>query len=93
MNLESSNGNSYNNADSFAMSFDKAWETCTSQAEMQAVSTEAKLNLHATVLEGINAHHKAEATFKALARALKVAVSLDPARAGQIPSTKGSISE
>ena len=56
-------------------------------------STEAKLNLHATVLEGINAHHKAEATFKALARALKVAVSLDPARAGQIPSTKGSISE
>ena len=55
-------------------------------------STEAKINLHASVLEGINAHHKAEATFKALARALKVAVSLDPSRADQVPSTKGSIS-
>lgn len=56
-------------------------------------ATEAKINLHATVLEGINAHHKAEATFKALARALMFAVTIDPRRAGQIPSTKGSISK
>ena len=54
-------------------------------------AVEARVNLHAKVLEGINPHHKAEAAFKALARALRDAVSIDPRVADQVPSTKGTI--
>jgi imidazoleglycerol-phosphate dehydratase len=39
----------------------------------------------------VNDHHKAEAAFKALARALDAACRIDPRRAGDIPSTKGTI--
>jgi imidazoleglycerol-phosphate dehydratase len=49
------------------------------------------MNLHIRVLEGVNDHHKIEAAFKALARALDAAVRIDPRRAGDIPSTKGTI--
>jgi imidazoleglycerol-phosphate dehydratase len=49
------------------------------------------MNLHAKILSGLNAHHKAEALFKALARALRDAVELDPRATGQVPSTKGTI--
>jgi len=52
---------------------------------------EAKLNIHAKVLSGINDHHKAEALFKALARALDAATRIDERIAGKIPSTKDSI--
>jgi imidazoleglycerol-phosphate dehydratase len=41
--------------------------------------------------KGRNDHHLAEAAFKALARALRMAVALDPRRAGAVPSTKGSL--
>ena len=51
-------------------------------------ATEARLNLHARVLSGINDHHKAEALFKALARALDAATRLDPRLMGRVPSTK-----
>ena len=51
---------------------------------------EARIALHIRVLEGRNAHHVYEAQFKAVARALKVAVTLD-SRVGGIPSTKGSL--
>lgn len=51
---------------------------------------EARIALHIRVLEGRNAHHVYEAQFKAVARALKEAVSLD-SRVGGIPSTKGSL--
>jgi len=51
---------------------------------------EARIALHVRVLEGRNAHHVYEAQFKAVARALKVAVTLD-SRVGGIPSTKGSL--
>ncbi|MBU6164235.1 MAG: imidazoleglycerol-phosphate dehydratase HisB [Actinomycetales bacterium] len=51
---------------------------------------EARIALHVRVLEGRNAHHVYEAQFKAVARALKEAVSLD-SRVGGIPSTKGSL--
>lgn len=51
---------------------------------------EARIALHIRVLEGRNAHHVYEAQFKAVARALKVAVTLDSRVAG-IPSTKGSL--
>lgn len=51
---------------------------------------EARIALHIRVLEGRNAHHVYEAQFKAVARALRVAVTLD-SRVGGIPSTKGSL--
>jgi imidazoleglycerol-phosphate dehydratase len=54
-------------------------------------ASEAKLNIHAKVLSGIDDHHKAEALFKALARALDVATRLDERIAGRIPSTKDTI--
>jgi len=54
-------------------------------------ASEAKLNIHAKVLSGINDHHKAEALFKALARALDTATRIDNRIVGKIPSTKNTI--
>ena len=54
----------------------------------QAVAREAGLNLHIRLIVGKNAHHIAEAAFKAFGRALRQAISLDPRVTG-IPSTKG----
>ena len=51
-------------------------------------AAEAKINLHARVIAGINDHHKAEAVFKALARALDSATRIDPRIKGRVPSTK-----
>jgi len=48
------------------------------------------MNLHAALLCGSDDHHKAEALFKALGRALRAAVALDPRR-GDVPSTKGTL--
>ena len=53
-----------------------------------SLASEAKINLHAKVLSGINDHHKAEALFKALARALDTATQVDERIAGKVPSTK-----
>ncbi len=55
-----------------------------------AVADHARLNLHLDLIRGRNSHHIAEATFKATARALRMAVALDP-RARDVPSTKGSL--
>ncbi|PJB49846.1 MAG: imidazoleglycerol-phosphate dehydratase HisB [Chloroflexi bacterium CG_4_9_14_3_um_filter_45_9] len=54
-------------------------------------ASEAKINLHAKVITGINDHHKAEALFKALGRALDSATRIDERIAGRIPSTKEAI--
>jgi imidazoleglycerol-phosphate dehydratase len=54
----------------------------------RAVANTAKLTLHVTVERGANTHHMVEAAFKAFARALREAVSIDPDERG-IPSTKG----
>jgi imidazoleglycerol-phosphate dehydratase len=54
----------------------------------RAVANSAKLTLHVTVECGSNTHHMVEAAFKAFARALREAVSIDPDETG-IPSTKG----
>ncbi len=59
---------------------------------LEAFAIEARVTLHARVLEGVNPHHRAEASFKALAKAMRDAVELDPRAAGQTPSTKGTIS-
>jgi imidazoleglycerol-phosphate dehydratase len=56
----------------------------------RAIATNAKLTLHLTAERGTNAHHLIEAAFKALARALRQSVALDPGEAG-IPSTKGTL--
>lgn len=54
-----------------------------------AVVNHAQMTLHIRQLDGINSHHIIEATFKAFARGLRMAVEVDPRRAGQIPSSKG----
>ncbi|HET6427790.1 MAG TPA: imidazoleglycerol-phosphate dehydratase HisB [Phycisphaerae bacterium] len=51
----------------------------------------AAMNLHVNVPYGTNDHHIAEAIFKAFAQALRVAKSVDPERAGEVPSTKGTL--
>ena len=56
----------------------------------RAVATNAKLTLHLSNPYGSNAHHMIEACFKAFARALRIAVSIDPDEPG-IPSTKGTL--
>jgi imidazoleglycerol-phosphate dehydratase len=58
---------------------------------LESLAYEGRLNLHARLLAGMDDHHRAEAIFKALARALDMAVQHDPRLAGQIPSTKGTL--
>jgi imidazoleglycerol-phosphate dehydratase len=55
----------------------------------QAFAQNAGLTLHVECLYGENNHHIVESCFKALARALRTALTLDPRMAGQVPSTKG----
>lgn len=57
----------------------------------RALAFNAGITLHVTLKAGTNAHHVAEACFKALARALRQAVEPDPRAAGAIPSTKGAL--
>lgn len=56
----------------------------------ESLAIHGRLNLHARVLYGRNDHHKIEAIFKALARALDAATLIDPRRQG-VPSTKGTL--
>src|SRR5690606_29292361 len=57
----------------------------------QALVVQARMNLHVHLRAGGNAHHVVEAMFKGLARALRMACARDPALAGAVPSTKGSL--
>lgn len=54
-----------------------------------AFAMNAGITLHVEVLHGVNAHHMIEACFKALARALRDAIAIDPRHAHEVPSTKG----
>ncbi len=65
------------------------YETALTEEFLQALSRAAGLTLHVRLLYGRNAHHSTEAIFKALARALSDAVSIDPRAGDDIPSTKG----
>ncbi|MGI6217798.1 MAG: imidazoleglycerol-phosphate dehydratase HisB [Coriobacteriales bacterium] len=56
-----------------------------------ALCTNMGMTLHVRKLAGENTHHIMEATMKAIGRAVSEAVSIDPRREGQIPSTKGTI--
>jgi imidazoleglycerol-phosphate dehydratase len=57
----------------------------------ESLAMEARMNLHARLLAGRDDHHRAEALFKALARALHQATRLDPTLGGDVPSTKDFI--
>ena len=58
----------------------------------QAFAMNAGITLHTEIAYGANSHHIAESCFKALARALRDALEIDPRQADRIPSTKGTLS-
>ena len=58
---------------------------------MQSLAINAGICLHLRLLAGRDPHHIVEAQFKAVARALRIAVAIDPRVADAIPSTKGSL--
>ena len=58
---------------------------------LESLAIEARLNLHAKILYGTNDHHKAEALFKALGRAMDMATRIDQRISGELPSTKGRL--
>ncbi len=68
-----------------------AMDTQLVEEFFRAFAGNAKLTLHVTRRAGENAHHVAEACFKAVARALRMAVEHDPRTADAVPSTKGSL--
>ena len=64
------------------------FESDLAEEFLRAVAGTAKLTLHVVIERGTNTHHMVEAAFKAFARALREAVSIDPTESG-VPSTKG----
>ncbi len=58
----------------------------------ESLAAEGRFNLHLTVLRGTNEHHMIESAFKAFARALREAASIDDRADGAVPSTKGTLS-
>lgn len=68
-----------------------AFDTQLAYEFFQGFSNHAGVTLHIDNLQGDNAHHQCETIFKAFARALRMALEIDPRAAGVIPSTKGSL--
>jgi imidazoleglycerol-phosphate dehydratase len=66
------------------------YETELTEEFFRAVAGGAKMTLHVDIRYGSNVHHMIEAAFKAFARALRVAISIDPEEKG-VPSTKGTL--
>jgi imidazoleglycerol-phosphate dehydratase len=66
------------------------FDTDLTEEFFRAVATNAKLTAHVGTRYGTNAHHMVEACFKAFARALREAMSIDPDESG-VPSTKGTL--
>jgi len=79
------------------------WKDLFTQSRLGGMDTEmfqhwfhsfaqaAGITLHVETLYGSNNHHIAEAAFKGLARALRIAIEIDPRKADAIPSTKGTL--
>jgi len=80
--------------DKFEFPTEKIGEFDTQLVEVfwQAVAANALMNLHVVLHHGRNSHHIAEAIFKGTARALRLAVTVDPRQTG-VPSSKGTLSE
>jgi len=57
----------------------------------QALATHGGITLHVDQIHGLNSHHIAEATFKSVARALRMAVEVDPRMGDTLPTTKGAL--
>lgn len=57
----------------------------------RSLAADARMTLHATIVRGDNDHHRAEALFKAFARALDDATRIDERLAGELPTTKGAL--
>ena len=78
---------------SVAFERDKIGEMDTELFEefFRALAMNALMTLHVTQRAGRNAHHVAEACFKAVARAVRAATEMDPRAPGAIPSTKGAL--
>ena len=70
-----------------------AFQTDTVDDFWQGFATGAKCNLHLDILRGRSDHHKIEAAFKAAARAIRQAVTIDPRLGGTVPSTKGTLTD
>ena len=68
-----------------------AFDTELIREFLQALSTHGGITLHLDMNHGLNSHHIAEAAFKALARALRMAIEPDPRAPTAIPSTKGTL--
>jgi len=68
-----------------------SFDTELVQEWFQAFAMNSGVTLHVTTLYGTNDHHIAESCFKGLARALRVALAIDPRAANEVPSTKGSL--
>ena len=60
---------------------------------LESFGQEGHMALYIKVIEGSSAHHKLEAVFKALAKALADAITINPLLGGSAPSTKGTITE
>lgn len=70
-----------------------SFDTELVQEFFTAFAMQGGLTLHVEALDGFNSHHITEAAFKAVAQALRVALETDPRKSGDIPSTKGTLSE
>ena len=68
-----------------------AFDTELVREFFQALATHGGITLHIDQLHGFNSHHIAEAAFKAVARALRMAVEQDPRAGDALPSTKGAL--
>ena len=60
---------------------------------IDSLARRAGANIHVRILAGENDHHKCEAVFKALGKALDAATAIDERRGGEVPSTKGTITD
>lgn len=69
------------------------WDTELIEHWFHSVAQTAGITLHAELLYGTNNHHICEALYKGFARAMRMAVELDPRKGGAIPSTKGRLGD
>jgi imidazoleglycerol-phosphate dehydratase len=68
-----------------------SFDTELVQEWFHAFAMNSGVTLHVATLYGTNDHHIAESCFKGLARALRIALAIDPRAANEVPSTKGSL--